>query len=224
MTGRAPVLGLVTIGQTPRPDFEHVFRRHAGEATIRLLGALDGLTSDNVRRLADPADAYPLLVRLASGESIELPMRVIVPRVEACAAQLARDGARLVVVLCAGAFPDFDCACPLLLPGRLVPNVVASFARTRRVGVVTPIRGQVAAAAAKWRGDGFDAVVTWASPLARGEIEAAARAMADASLECVVLDCMGHDDDYRREFAQRCGRPVVAAQSIVARVTGELVS
>jgi hypothetical protein len=40
----------------------------------------------------------------------------------------------------------------------------------------------------------------------------------------VVLDCMGHGEEYRTEFARRCGRPVVLTQSLVARVAGELAS
>ena len=36
-----PVLGLVTIGQTPRSDLEAEFRRHAPDAEVRTVGALD---------------------------------------------------------------------------------------------------------------------------------------------------------------------------------------
>jgi hypothetical protein len=47
--------------------------------------------------------------------------------------------------------------------------------------------------------------------------------MADPALRLVVLDCMGHDDAYRAEFARLCGRPVVAAQTLVARVAGAVI-
>jgi protein AroM len=218
------MLGLVAIGHSPRPDFERAFRRHAGQAEIRLVGALDGLSASEVRGLASAASEYPLLVRLADGTSAEVPLPVLVPRVATCAERLASEGARLIVVLCAGAFPTFPCPAPVLLPGRLVPAVVGSLTGSRRVGVVVPVRGQVAAARTKWAADGFDAVVTWASPVSEDEIDAAARAVSDPALELVVLDCMGHDEPYRQAFARRCGRPVVLAQSLVARVAGELVA
>jgi protein AroM len=92
------------------------------------------------------------------------------------------------------------------------------------IGVVTPIKGQVDAADRKWREDGFQPSVTWAAPHLHHEIETAADRMADPSLEIIILDCMGHDETYRTEFARRCGRPVVLAQSLVARVAGELVA
>ena len=63
----------------------------------------------------------------------------------------------------------------------------------------------------------------WASPTRHDEIEAAAAAMADHDLEFVVLDCMAHNEAYREELARLCGRPVVAAQTLVAHVVGALV-
>ena len=218
------MLGLVAVGHSPRPDFERAFRRHAGQAEIRLVGALDGLSASEVRGLASADSGYPLLVRLADGTSAEVPMAAVAPRVAARAADLASAGARLVVVLCAGGFPDFPCAAPVLFPGRLVPAIVGALMRSRRLGVVVPVRGQVEAARAKWAADGFDAVASWASPVDHAGIAAAARAMSDPSLELVVLDCMGHGEEYGSEFARRCGRPVVLAQSLVARVAGELVA
>lgn len=219
-----PLLGLVTIGQTPRPDFEAVFARHAPGATIRVVGALDGLSPAVIAALADDQDSYPLLVRLANGTSAEVPLRQIVPRVEACARALAAEGARLVVVLCAGDFPVFECDAPVLFPGQLLPTAVGALYPGRPIGVVTPIAGQAKAAQAKWTRDGFETVVAWASPTRPDEIEAAAEKVKGKDLACVVLDCMGHDDEYRLEFARRCGRPVLAAQSLVARTAGRIMA
>ena len=101
-----PVLGLVTIGQTPRPDFEALFCEHAPGATVRLAGALDDLSPDEARALARPGDDYPLLVRLRDGTSAEIPMATLAPRVEDAARALAAAGAAASVVLCAGDFPD----------------------------------------------------------------------------------------------------------------------
>lgn len=44
-----------------------------------------------------------------------------------------------------------------------------------------------------------------------------------ADLDLIVIDCMGHADAARRAMAQWTGRPVIAAQSLVARVAGALV-
>jgi protein AroM len=217
------MLGVVTIGQTPRPDLVEVFERHAPGAEIRVAGALDGLSPGEVEALAVP-DAYPLLVRLADGGTARVPLATLAPRVERRARELADQGAAAIVVACAGAFPAIHCGAPVLLPGTLLPGVVRAVTRTGRIGIVTPLEGQVRAAREKWTDDGFHVKVTWASPYDEAEMEAAVAAMRDPSLEVVVLDCMGHGDEYRDRFAERCGRPVVLAQSIVARVAGGLVS
>jgi protein AroM len=217
------LLGIVTIGQTPRPDLEHAFAAHAGDARIAVLGALDPLGRDEIDRMATAPTDYPLLVRLRDGSSREIPLAALHPLVAERARALATMGARAVVVACAGDFPDVSCDVPVLLPGRILPAVAAAVTRARRIGVVTPIRAQAPAALRKWAGDGFDPLVTWASPYVHSEIEAACERMRDPALALVVLDCMGHDDEYAREFAHRTGRIVIAAQTVTARLAGELL-
>lgn len=215
------VLGLVTIGQTPRPDLEAAFARHAPAARILIYGALDGLTAGEIAGLRGPK--YPLLVRLAEGGTAEVELEQLAPRVEACAERLAAEGAGLVVVVCAGGFPEVHCSAPVLLPGRLLPAVVGALYPGRRLGVVTPIAGQAPAARDKWRRDGFEVEVTWASPARPDETAAAAARLRDPSLACIVLDCMGHDERHREEMERLTGRPVLAAQDVVARVAGAVV-
>lgn len=218
-----PMLGIVTIGQTPRPDLERAFAEPAAGARIVVAGALDGLDPAEIERAAAMPTDYPLLVRLRDGGSREIPLEALHPLVTRRARELAGRGARVVVVACAGAFPDVECDVPVLLPGRILPAVAAAVTRVRRIGVVTPIRAQAPAALRKWASDGFDPVVTWASPSVPDEIDAACDRMREPSLALVVLDCMGHDEARAREFAARTGKIVIAAQSMTARLAGELM-
>jgi C_GCAxxG_C_C family probable redox protein len=218
------MLGIATIGQTPRPDIERACRPYAGGMAIHLVGALDGLTREEIRLLEDRVTPYPLLVRLADGTTAEVPLQALVPRVTACAADLAAAGARLVVVWCAGDFPDIACPVTVLRPGRLLAAFVAEVMQTRNIGVVTPVAGQVKSARAKWQADGFAATVTWAAPGHADDLARAGRELADAAIELVVLDCMGHGEDSRRELARASGHPVISAQSVTARVAGALTA
>lgn len=217
-----PILGIVTIGQTPRPDLIRAFGDEAPRAQVLLRGALDGLSESELATLTAPGD-YPLLVRLSSGHSIEVPMARLVPLVALRVRELAEDGARVVVVACAGGFPTVPCPVPLLLPGRLVPAVAGALTESRRIGVITPNRAQVPFAEAKWREDGFEPRVTWASPADEQELRRAAGDLAGSAIDLVVLDCMGHDDECRGTLARLTGLPVIAAQSLVARVAAALV-
>ena len=218
-----PVLGLVTIGQTPRPDLEAEFRRHAPDADVRTVGALDGLTNDEIASLrAGPAD-YPLLTRLADGSMAIVDRTRLVPHIERALAELHDRGARLTVLLCAGGFPDLRSRVPVLVPGRLLPGLVRAVTARGPIGIVTPTESQVDEAREKWRADGFDVRVTFASPFDEQEIDRAAADMREPSLRLVVLDCMGHNPDYRRVFAARTGHPVMLAQSAVARIAAEML-
>ncbi len=218
-----PRLGVITIGQSPRPDLHAVFAREAPHAEVVVRGAHDDLELADIEALASPDCDYPLLVRLRGGASAELPLATIHQRVLVVAASLTAEGVYAIVVACAGAFPDVPCAVPILLPGRLLPAAVMAMIRSRRIGVVAPIAGQLASAEAKWRADGFDPVMAWASPIIEHEIDAAAEAMRVATPELVVLDCMGHSDEYAQRFAHHCRCPVVSAQSLTARVAGALL-
>lgn len=217
-----PVLGVVTIGQTPRPDLEATFTAAAPQADVRVAGALDGLSAHEIAALALPGP-YPLLVRLADGSTAEVPRDTLVPRVAAAAAALAAGGAALVVVACAGAFPAVPCAAPVLVPGRVVPATVRAMSAGGPIGIVTPNAAQVPFADAKWRADGFDVVVTHAAPSRADELAAAAACLRDAAVTLVVLDCMGHDEASRAAFASASGRPTVAVQPLIAGLAGALV-
>ncbi len=219
----APVLGLVTIGQTPRPDLERVFGTAAPHARIRVAGALDGWSRAAVESISG-RDGCALLARLSDGTAIEVPQASLYPLVIDRAALLTRLGATAIVVVCAGGFPSVSAPVPVLLPGRIVPAVVGALARTRRIGIVLPNQAQMPFALARWREAGFEARPTWVSPVDEGvNFDRAAGEMQDPSLELVVLDCMGHDEAFRERFASRCGRPVLAAQTMVARIAAAMV-
>ncbi len=224
-----PILGIVTIGQTPRPDLAEAFGAEAPQAEVRVAGALDDIRLEDLVALQATTTSgpdvleYPLLVRLASGAHIEVPLDRLVPRVTAAVCRLAADGAVAIVVACAGAFPDVPCPVKVLLPGRIVPAVAGALSHTRRVGIVTPNRAQVPYAERKWRADGFEPTVTWASPSRDDEMARAADELRGADLDLIVIDCMGHADEARRVMAQRSRRVVIAAQSVVARVAGALI-
>ncbi len=217
------MLGLVTIGQTPRPDFEEAFRENVPGVEIRIVGALDGVPADEIAALsAEPGD-FPLHMLLADGSTCDIQQETLAPLVEQRMRDLVADGASAVGLLCTGRFHSFECGVPVLMPGKLLPAVAGAIAPSRRIGVVTPIESQVEPMRELWEADGFSVTVAVSSPYHEGENAVAAAVMAEAAPELVVLDCMGHGPASRDEFSRLSGRPVLTAQTLLAKVAGEVV-
>jgi hypothetical protein len=121
-----------------------------------------------------------------------------------------------------------DCAVPLIVPGRLLPTLVQSLKRTCKLGIVIPNPGQVSAATAKWRGDGFDPVVVAVQPrLAGMTLEAwsdARQAFEQAQVGHVILDCFSFSESDGKILSHALGRPVLVAREATARAISAVVS
>ncbi|MDA1258639.1 MAG: AroM family protein [Chloroflexi bacterium] len=216
------MLGLVTLGTTPRKDFEDLFCEYVPGIPLQMRGALDGLSAEEIDALEAQPGNYPALVGV-NGVTREFELTALQPLLAKHVRELADEGARAVVILGAPDFPEFDCDVPVIRPGRIMPAVAGAIAKTRRIGIVTPIEGQAPAALAKWEADGFSVKIAWCSPYRDDQLEAAAAQLTDADLEVVVLDGMSFNSQMRDRFARISGRPTLLVQTLVARIAGELV-
>jgi protein AroM len=216
-------LGILVLGQTPRPDIEKLFAAFLPGTDLMVQGALDGLAIEAIEDLARQRGDYPLLVILADGSTREVSMGLLVPLLSAAARHFEACGVSAGILFCAGDFPDLDCRLPVIYPGRIVPAVVGGISRTRRVGIITPNPGQLGPARRHWEAKEFTVTVAVASPKDPGGLEKAAAQLQDPGLELVVLDCMGFAPQAARRLKELTRRPVICSQSLVARTAAELV-
>jgi len=111
------VVGLVTIGQSPRPDVVPEMATVIGPAVdVREAGALDGLGRSEIDALAPTGHDEILVTRLTDGSAVFLGKQKIVGLVEQRIAALERGGATLTALLCTGAFPRLRATRPLIQP------------------------------------------------------------------------------------------------------------
>jgi protein AroM len=226
MNALRPVVGLVTIGQSPRVDVVPEMAAVIGpDVEVREAGALDGLSRSEIAALAPTGDDEILVTRLADGTSVFLGKQKIVGHVEARIAALERGGAALTALLCTGAFPPLSATRPLIQPQPVLLGTLRGMRWPGRLGVLTPSERHVPQTQARWRRDGFEAVVHALSPYEEEDPAALARAAdamraADAGL--VVMDCMGFRRKTRNELRALTGAPVLLANLLVARVIAEL--
>ena len=217
------LLGIIVLGQTPRPDLEAIYNAYLPGVELSIMGALDGMATSDIDRMANEGGEYLLLVILADGTTREISLYRLVPLLEEKAAALAIAGAEAAVLMCAGSFPDLKSPIPIIYPGRVVPAVVSAISGSKRIGIITPNPGQMAPAQEHWRQKGFTVKAAVASPRDPAALEAVAAEMRDPTLELVILDCMGFGPDAGSRMRRLCGRPVICPQSLVARVTAEMM-
>ena len=137
--GPGSVVGLVTIGQSPRSDVVPDMAAILGPGVeIREAGALDGLTHAEVEALAPSGDDEILVTRLRDGTPVFLGKPKIVRLVEERIAALERDGASLTALLCTGAFPRLRATRPLIQPQPVLLGLLRGMSWPGRLGVLTP--------------------------------------------------------------------------------------
>ena len=213
-------LGIVTIGQSPRPDLLAPFHAALGTAaTIREAGALDGLADDAIRDLAARADETPLVTRLASGETVIIAKERILALLQGRIDALVAAGAAMVVVLCTGPFPRFAAPVPILLPDPILRHLVEGILPDGKLGIVAPLAGQYPMMERKWCG--YDLTLRAVDPY--GDVAAMGAAVADlADCQLAILDCMGFSPTHAATARAACPRPVLLAQDVLARTVAML--
>jgi len=216
-------VGILTIGQSPRPDFEQLFQRHLPGVTLVVRGALDGLPAETIDAMAAAGGEYPLFTILRDGTTREISLYRIKPLLDERAREVAAEGAAVAALMCAGNFPELDSPIPILYPSRLLSAVVRGVCRGDRIGIVLPNAGQVESAKAHWREQGFAVKTAVASPKDPAALTRAAKELDDSDLELIVLDCMGFPPEEARRMRALCGRPVLCPQGVLPRIMAEVL-
>ncbi len=220
-------VGLITVGQAPRPDVVPDMAAILGDDVgIVEAGALDGLTREQIAPLAPEGDDEILVTRLADGSPVFVGKAAIIPRVEAQIAALEDRGVALNVLLCTGEFPRLVARRPLLEPQPLLLGLLRAMTFRGPLGVLTPSERHVPQTTARWRAAGFDARVAPLSPYEEQDpaaVRRAAEQLRAAGAGLVVMDCIGFRRKTRDEIAQLTGAPTLVANLLVARVAAELL-
>jgi protein AroM len=215
-------VGAVTIGQTPRDDVVGEIEKILGpDVRVRQAGALDGLARTEIDALAPASDADALVTRLRDGAEVIIGKSRIVPRLQACLDDLARD-VDASVVLCVGVFPPFRARRPVVLPDRCMAAAVDALFDGRRLGVIVPITEQRASYTARWSRVDPNVVVVVASPYEdSARLVGAAETLRQAGVSLVALECMGFTAAMKQVVRDVSGAPAVLPASIVARFLAE---
>lgn len=218
-------IGVVTIGASPRPDgLITEISQVLGEGFELLeAGALDGLSRAEVDAMAPEPGDYVLVTIMNDGSWVRVAKRHILPLVQRRIDEMNDRDVDLILLMCTGAFPEFQSRKYLVKPQPILYNLVKGVAQGGKVGVMTPLPEQVEQARVKWNEIGVDVVVVPATPY--GDVSLVDRAAAELSrarVDLIAMDCFGYTLAMKETVRRLTGKPVVLARSALARVVAEL--
>jgi protein AroM len=222
-------IGFATIAESPRDDVVPGMLPYFTDGTIAVeRGCLDSLNPDEIAALGPDQGEVGIVARLKNGGSTLLSHKKILSILQRCVDELVHDeGADLIVILCGADWTAINSDRLVINPGRVFPGVISSLAHGRRLGIIKPSAGQIEQEKNRYAALGIDAIVTSASPYAGDErinlARAAAHELNEAGCDLVWMTCIGMDGAMRDAVAEIVDRPVILAQSILARIVAELV-
>jgi protein AroM len=212
---KSPVIGILSLGFTPRPDLEEAVSQAAPGAKLRIRGGLDGLGQAELDALGRKKPSYPLMVRLLDQSSREVGMRELLPYLIRQGEALCREGAQCIVLACSGGFPEFSLPVPVIRPVSLLLAASGIVALRKRVGLINPIAAQQAPAAAYWGERGYTLHSAFASPFEPQAVCAAATKLNAEDVDAIVLDCMSFTDESLELVRSRVSVPVLLPMRLV---------
>ena len=224
MNSNKNVIGLLTLGQSPRRDVMPTFQEllPAG-VTVLQGGALDGLSKAQIRALSTSC-ADGIETRLAGGQAVTIAKKLLLPRLIEQAQQLQARCSQLLL-LCSGEFPALRAECPAVVePIFLLRGVIRALAAQKCLGIVGP-QSDLAAAPGQWQPYAGSVVCAPASPYGEADaITAAVRRLEAQGAELMLLDDMGFSIAQQRLARQATSRAVLCATTVTARILAELLA
>ncbi|MCE0488975.1 AroM family protein [Pantoea sp. Mb-10] len=217
----------LTIGQAPRSDIMPLLQAHLPEDAVDHVGLLDGLTTDAIAQRYAPAPGEPVLVsRLLSGEQVRLAVPNVEQGLQDKIHALEQQGYDTILLLCTGEFGALTTQKALLLePDRIIPPLINAIVQQHKVGIVVPVKEQVAEQANKWRSLHRAPCFAVASPYlaAQSELIDAGLSLQEQGADVVVLDCIGYHQKHRDFLQNMLGIPVLLSNVLVAKLAAELI-
>ena len=219
-------IGVVTIGQSPRPDVIDEIERILGEGyELSEKGALDDYTLEDVKKFKIDPEHGLLVTRMRDGTEIKITHDIVNPMIQERITELEAEGADIILLVCTGRFPEFKSSLLVVQPSNIVRGVTRAAIRKGRMASILPSMQQVGGSPREREEDGLVTYLDSASPYGPiEEVEKLGDRLAKQNVDLIVLNCMGFDYNHKRIIREKTGKPVLQSSAMVARALKELLS
>lgn len=219
-------MGVLYIGQSPRPENVKELRKVLGEKTqISEAGCLDGLSLEAIETLSPDGSNDTLYTKLPSGNEVVISKKEVTKRAQAHLDGFAKQGLDVILMFCTGAFHGLQTSGRVIFPSAVLEGYLQAVLPSGRLGVFTPLPSQVEQTTRKWQRPNWTLTVVPLIPSASGDdvVGPAAEKMLRAKPDLIALDCMGYSHAMKAQIRAKTGIPTVLAVSIAARAVQELI-
>lgn len=221
---RSGIIGLLTIGQSPRIDVTPSIQEILGEH-VKLVerGGLDGLSEKELSQIAPGPGDTTYVSRLSDGRSVKIGKSKLLPLLQQ-QLRILEEEADSVIMLCTGDFPTLASRKPILYPDKVLCHTASAVLTPgSSLGLIIPLEEQREQLIQKWQGVDLEIIVEVASPYEESDISGSACALKEAGADLIVLDCMGYSEAHKAEARKGSGLPVVLSRTLVARIAAEMI-
>jgi len=219
-------IGIITIGQSPRPDILPDMMMILGEGyEVIEAGALDDYSLEDIQKLDLGKKEHLLVTRMRDGTEVMVSEAFVEPIIQQRITEVEKEGVDVILLLCTGRFPEFEAKSLIVKPSEIMKGAVNAALRKGRLGIVLPGKKQIAGRPRERVENGRVVYVDAASPYGPvEEVERLAERLAEKNLDLILLNCMGFGHKMKQIVKEKTGKPVIQANALVARVLKELVS
>jgi len=218
-------VGMVTIGQTPRTDVTKEIKEIIGRnISIVECGALDDLSYEEILSLKPTKKDYILVTRLRDGRQVIIDREKIYNRVKLCIKKL-EEICDVIVLLCTGEFNEIYSEKSLIMPSKLLYNVVEALS-PKKIGILIPSEKQVEEARSKWKKLGVSIAIFAYSPYEKYSMDRLmkiANRFVDEDVELIILDCIGYSGKISSELKKITHKLVISPRTLIARILNEIL-
>jgi protein AroM len=218
-------LGVVVIGQAPRPDVEAELRLVLGPApAIELVGALDGMSRAEIDGLTPHGSDDTLFTKLPSGDGVVISKAAVTRGIQGQLDGFGDRGIDVTLICCTGAFKGLTPRGPIVLPSAVLTSLAGALLPQGRLGVFTPLPEQTEQTRRKWVERPWQVEIEPLLPIHQPrDLAAAAQRMAARRPDLVIMDCMSYTTAMKQAVRAITGARALLGLSCAARAVQELL-
>ena len=219
------VVGILTIGQSPRTDVTPSIQSILGkDVVIKESGGLDSIADDNMHDILPSSSNSDMtyVSRLRNGTSTKIGKRKLLPLLQKELSEL-EEKVDVVLMLCTGDFPTLEANKPILYPDRVLNHMIQAIIPPVSLGLIVPLEEQRHSHVKKWKGQDVDPIVEVASPYEKSDVAGAAQTLKERGADIIVLDCIGFNEQHKQDAINGGRLPVILPRTLIARIAKEYV-